>query len=93
VNDCGHFIRKCLCGNILAQCRCMSPLKSVELVTTCPKCEGDRCQFRHTMSAESGILRCRLKSNHGGDCLIEWRGTAYAVSPNGYEAHPPRVVK
>lgn len=30
-----HFIKKCICGRVLAQCRCASPDKRVEIVTPC----------------------------------------------------------
>jgi hypothetical protein len=89
----GHFVLKCKCGNILAQCRCSSPLKKVNWVSTCEKCQADRCQFRHMMDARAdAFCRCWLKAGHPGDCDIEFEGTHYAVSPNGYGAHPPRKI-
>ena len=40
MDDCGHKIIKCSkCGDIIAQCRCMSKNKAVEYIT-CGKCTG-----------------------------------------------------
>ncbi len=37
----GHFIRKCSCGAIIAQCRCPDPNKTVETVKNgCSNCQA-----------------------------------------------------
>ena len=36
----GHFIKKCSCGNIIAQCRCPDLNKPVEIVERgCEECQ------------------------------------------------------
>ena len=36
-----HFIKKCSCGEIIEQCRCMSPNKTVTVVKDgCDKCKA-----------------------------------------------------
>lgn len=38
-----HFIKKCSCGTVIAQCRCMSKDKTIEIVKNgCEKCIAKR---------------------------------------------------
>jgi hypothetical protein len=34
-----HFILKCTCGEIISQCRCPDPNKTVRVQNGCPKCK------------------------------------------------------
>jgi len=36
-----HYITKCSCGEIISQCRCMAPDKTIEIVDRgCKKCKA-----------------------------------------------------
>lgn len=36
----GHFILKCTCGRVIAQCRCLDPSKRIEVsLTPCDVCK------------------------------------------------------
>jgi len=39
----GHFVKKCSCGKIIAQCRCPDPSKRVEVVERgCEECKKEK---------------------------------------------------
>lgn len=43
VESSGHFIKKCSCGRVIAQCRCISQNKRVEVVKNgCMVCQSER---------------------------------------------------
>ena len=39
MSDCGHKIVKCVCGKIIAQCRCIKPAKFIE-IRICDECKA-----------------------------------------------------
>jgi hypothetical protein len=52
-----HKIVKCICGNVVSQCRCMVTDKFVEMVKTCEKCEAARLHVETEVEAKERLQK------------------------------------
>lgn len=48
MSNCGHKIVKCVCGKVIAQCRCIQPAKFVE-IRICNDCKAKGVTKLNTM--------------------------------------------
>jgi hypothetical protein len=64
-----------------------------------PYTSQENCQHRHNMAPDTLVtygLPCSLLNGHDGDCLVEWRGKKWRVTPGGVDApnyHFPEEIE
>ena len=67
-----HFIKKCSCGTVVAQCRCPSPNKRVEIVTCCACIEKDRVAEEDRKASAPEWVKCHayVHGSKGSMCEL-----------------------
>lgn len=69
-----HFIKKCSCGTVVAQCRCPDPNKRVEIVTCCECIEKDRVAEEEKKASASEWVKCHAYIHSSKDSMCELGG-------------------
>lgn len=92
-----HFVHKCRCGNIVAQCRCAAPDKTVQVTCDeCSECRKPETSWRpiDTCPTDTPVLLRYLKKGKSSRTLVSnvavvTEATARTLYQHVHKSHDP----